>query len=132
MTFREEEIPADKLEKAKKWRANLVEKCAEQDDALLEKFLETGDLTDEEIVGIIRKATIARRVVPVYCGSAFKNKGIQRLLDGVVQLPAVARTTFRRSSAPRTSEANAAQPVRRRAVLGRWRSRSWPTSTWAS
>jgi elongation factor G len=79
------EIPADKIETAKKWRANLVEKCAEQCDRLLEKFLETGDLTTEEITGIIRNATVARRVIPVYCGSAFKNKGIQPLLDGVVQ-----------------------------------------------
>ncbi|HOW96562.1 MAG TPA: elongation factor G [Kiritimatiellia bacterium] len=89
VTFREESIPADKMEKARKWRANLVEKCAEQDDALLEKFVEKGDLTKDEILGILRKATIARRVVPVYCGSAFKNKGIQRLLDGVIRcLPA--------------------------------------------
>lgn len=87
--FREEPIPADKLEKARKWRAFLVEKCAEQDDALLEKFLETGDLSEEEIWRILRKATIARRVIPVYAGSAFKNKGIQHLLDGVVHcLPA--------------------------------------------
>ena len=87
--YREEAIPADKMEKARKWRANLVEKCAEQDDALLEKFLETGELSEEEILTILRKATIARRVVPVYCGSAFKNKGVQRLLDGVVRcLPA--------------------------------------------
>jgi elongation factor G len=87
--YHEEAIPEDKLEKAQKWRANLVEKCAEQDDALLEKFLETGDLSTEEILRILRKATIARRVIPVYCGSAFKNKGIQRVLDGVIHcLPA--------------------------------------------
>lgn len=90
-TFREEEIPSDKIEKARKWRSNLVEKSAEQDDELLEKFLNVGDLTEEEIVEIIRKATIARRVVPVYCGAAFRNKGIQRLLDGVVRfLPSPA------------------------------------------
>ncbi|MBN1269035.1 MAG: elongation factor G [Kiritimatiellae bacterium] len=87
--YHEEPIPADKQEKAQKWRANLVEKCAEQDDGLLEKFLEGQDLTEAEIWAILRKATISRRVVPVYCGSAFKNKGIQRLLDGVVNcLPA--------------------------------------------
>jgi elongation factor G len=80
----EDPIPEDKMEKAKKWRAYLVEKCAEQDDVLLEKFLETGDLSEQEIMAIIRKATIARRVIPVYCGSAFKNKGVQRLLDGIV------------------------------------------------
>ncbi|MEI6563505.1 MAG: elongation factor G [bacterium] len=90
-TWTEDPIPEDKMEMAKKWRANLVEKCAEQCDALLEKFLETGDLSTEEIMGIIRKATIARRVIPVYCGSAFKNKGVQRLLDGVVDfLPSPA------------------------------------------
>ena len=83
-TWTEDPIPADKMETAKKWRANLVEKCAEQDDVLLEKFLESGELSEEEILAIIRKATIARRVIPVYCGSAFKNKGVQRLLDGIV------------------------------------------------
>ncbi len=88
-TYYEEAIPPEKVEKARKWRANLVEKCAEQDDVLLEKFLEQGDLVTEEIRMILRKATIARRVVPVYCGSGFKNKGIQRLLDAVVYcLPA--------------------------------------------
>ena len=84
--FRVAEIPPDKREKALKWRANLVEKCAEQDDALMEKFFAVGDLTEAEIWGILRKATIARRIVPVFCGAAFKNKGIQHLLDGVVHL----------------------------------------------
>ena len=83
-SFREEEIPAELLDDARMWRANLVEKSAEQNDELLEKFLEEGDLTTDEVIGIIREATVARRIVPVYCGSAFKNKGIQRLLDGVV------------------------------------------------
>ena len=83
-TVHETAIPAAKTAKAKQWRANLVEKCAEQDDVLLEKFLASGDLSEDEILAIIRKATIARRVIPVYCGSAFKNKGIQRLLDGIV------------------------------------------------
>jgi elongation factor G len=84
--FRVAEIPGEKLEKAKKWRANLVEKCAEQDDVLLEKFFAEGDLSEEEIWGILRKATISRKIVPVYCGAAFKNKGVQHLLDGVVNL----------------------------------------------
>ncbi len=81
----ESEIPAELRAKAKKWRANLVEKCAEQDDVLLEKFFETGDLSEAELRDIIRKATIARKVIPVFCGSAFKNKGIQHLLDGIVR-----------------------------------------------
>jgi elongation factor G len=84
--FRIDEIPADKLEKARKWRANLVEKCAEQDDVLMEKFFTEGDLSEAEIWSILRKASISRHIVPVYCGSAFKNKGVQHLLDGVVNL----------------------------------------------
>jgi len=83
--FHKEAISKDRLEEATQWRANLVEKCAEQDDELLEKFLDDGDLSADEIRKILRKATIDRRVVPVYCGSAFKNKGIQRLLDGIVK-----------------------------------------------
>ena len=90
-TWAENPIPPDMVEISKKWRANLVEKSAEQCDKLLEKFLETGDLAEEEIMDIIRRATIARRIIPVYCGSAFKNKGVQRLLDGVVDfLPSPA------------------------------------------
>ena len=81
-----EDIPADRLEKAKKWRENLVEQCAEQDDALMEEFFSTGTLPADKMRAILRKATIARKIVPVYCGSAFKNKGIQQLLDGVVGL----------------------------------------------
>ena len=84
--FRVADVPAEKLEKAKKWRANLVEKCAEQDDALMEKFFAEGDLSEDEIWSILRKATIARKIVPVFCGAAFKNKGVQHLLDGVVNL----------------------------------------------
>jgi len=90
-TSLEMEIPPELCAKAKKWRANLVEKCAEQDDELLEKFLNTGNLTESEMLGIIRKATIANKVIPVYCGAAFKNKGVQRLLDGIVNfLPSPA------------------------------------------
>ena len=84
--FEEKEIPAELLEQAKEWRNNLVEKCAEQDEALMEKYFAGEDLTADEIRTILRKATIARKVVPVYCGSAFKNKGVQRVLDGVVYL----------------------------------------------
>ncbi|NOU35898.1 MAG: elongation factor G [Kiritimatiellaceae bacterium] len=84
--FREEEIPAALMDQAKEWRNNLVEKCAEQDESLLEKYFSGEALTEDEIWGILRKATIARTVVPVYCGSAFKNKGVQRVLDGVVHI----------------------------------------------
>ncbi|MDA0323931.1 MAG: elongation factor G [Verrucomicrobia bacterium] len=87
----ERDVPADLLENAQRWRTNLVEKCAEQDEELLEKFLEGKTLSEEEIRGIIRAATIDQRVVPVFCGSAFKNKGVQHLLDGIVDfLPSPA------------------------------------------
>jgi elongation factor G len=85
-TFREEPIPAELLDSAKEWRANLVEKCAEQDEEMMEKYFAEGDLSEDEIWKILRKATCAREVVPVYCGSAFKNKGVQRLLDGVINI----------------------------------------------
>ncbi len=82
----ETEIPADLLDEAKKWRNNLVEKCAEQDEEMLEKYFEEGDLTEDEIWAILRAATCARQVVPVFCGSAFKNKGVQQVLDGVIKI----------------------------------------------
>ncbi|MCU0857090.1 MAG: elongation factor G [Pontiellaceae bacterium] len=84
--YEEKEIPPELLDEAKKWRSNLVEKCAEQDEKLLEKYFAGEELTEDEIRSILRKATIARQVVPVYCGSAFKNKGVQRVLDGVVHI----------------------------------------------
>ncbi|QHI68970.1 elongation factor G [Tichowtungia aerotolerans] len=86
MEWDEKDIPADLLESAKEWRNNLVEKCAEQDEAMMEKFFEEGDLSEDEIWTILRKATCAREVVPVFCGSAFKNKGVQQLLDGVIKI----------------------------------------------
>ncbi len=82
----ETEIPAELLDEAKEWRNNLVEKCAEQDEELLEKFFEEGDLSEDEIWKILRAATCARDVVPVFCGSAFKNKGVQQVLDGVIKI----------------------------------------------
>ena len=83
-SFHIEEIPAEMLEEAQEWRANLVERSAEQSDDLLEKFLEGGELSDKEIRDVVRESTIARRIIPVFCGSAFKNKGVQPLLDGIV------------------------------------------------
>ena len=82
----ETEIPADLLDSAKEWRANLVEKCAEQDEAMMEKYFEEGDLSEDEIWTILRAATCSRQVVPFFCGSAFKNKGVQQLLDGVIKI----------------------------------------------
>jgi elongation factor G len=83
-TFHIEDIPADMQEDAQKWRTNLVEKSAELSDDLLEKFLEGGEVTEKEMMTAIREATIERRIIPVFCGSAFKNKGVQPLLDGII------------------------------------------------
>ena len=82
--IRVEEIPADMLDKAKEYREKLLEAAAEQDDELMEKYFEEGDLTVEELKRCIRKATIANEMVPVVCGTSYKNKGVQKLLDAVV------------------------------------------------
>jgi elongation factor G len=79
-----EEIPADLAEKAAEYHNALVETVAETDEALLEKYLGGEDLTPEEIKGAIRKLTVASEVYPVLCGSAFKNKGVQPMLDAVL------------------------------------------------
>jgi elongation factor G len=80
----ETEIPADMQEKAQEFRAKLVEAAAETDEVLVEKYFEGIELTENEIRVALRKGTIAGTIVPVLCGSAFKNKGVQLLLDGVV------------------------------------------------
>jgi len=79
-----EEIPADLVEKAAQYRHDLIEKVAEADDVLLEKYLGGEELTVAEIKAAVRKLTIASEVYPVLCGSAFKNKGVQPMLDAVV------------------------------------------------
>jgi elongation factor G len=84
MTFDEIEIPADLLEEAQEWRAKLVEAVAEYDDKLLEKFfVDPNSITEEEMHDAIRKATIDLSIVPMMCGSSFKNKGVQTALDAV-------------------------------------------------
>ncbi|MGA8028959.1 MAG: elongation factor G [Bryobacteraceae bacterium] len=81
--FDDVEIPADLLEKAKEYREKLIEAVAETDDTLFEKFVEGQPVTERELAAGIRKATIALKIFPVICGSAFKNKGVQNLLDAV-------------------------------------------------
>ncbi|MBK9169369.1 MAG: elongation factor G [Bryobacterales bacterium] len=78
------DIPADMAELAAEYRDKLIEAVAEQDDALFEKFVEGGTPTEDELRRAIRKATIALKIFPVICGSAFKNKGVQTMLDAVV------------------------------------------------
>ena len=88
-TYEIQDIPSELIDQAQEYRANLLESVAETDEALLEKYLEGEDLTQEEIITAIRKGTIEGSIVPMLCGTAFKNKGVQPLLDGVVDyLPA--------------------------------------------
>ncbi|WP_321280326.1 elongation factor G [Marinifilum fragile] len=80
-----EEIPDHLVADANEWREKLVEAVAEQDEELMERFFEDPDsITEEEMLAVIRKATIAMEIVPMLCGSAFKNKGVQRLLDAII------------------------------------------------
>ncbi len=84
-TFTYEEIPADLVDEAEEWRGKLIEAVAVQDEELLDRYFEDPDsITVEEMEGVIRKATIAMDIVPVLCGSAFKNKGVQSLLDATI------------------------------------------------
>ncbi len=82
--YEEREIPAELQAQADEWREKLVEAAAESSEELMEKYLEEGDLTLEEIQKGIRTRTIATEIVPMMCGTAFKNKGVQAMLDGVV------------------------------------------------
>jgi len=81
----DEDIPDELKDEAEKWRKEMLEKIAETDDALLEKYLSGEELKNDELYGAIRKATILNKIYPVLCGTALKNKGIQPLLDAVVR-----------------------------------------------
>ncbi len=86
MKFTFEEIPADLVEVAKEWREKMVEAAAEASEELMNKYLEEGDLTEEEITHGLRVRTINSEIQPMLCGTAFKNKGVQRMLDAVLEL----------------------------------------------
>jgi len=99
------EIPAELKDKAEMYRMQLVETAAEQDDALMEKFFETGELSVEEIKKGIRIGTIAGRINPVVCGTSFKNKGIQKLLDAIVDyMPAPTDIEAIKGTKPNTDK----------------------------
>ena len=83
-TYADVEIPAEYIEKAKQYRAELLDIVASEDEVLMEKYLESGDLDEAELRAGIRKGTLAFSFVPILCGSAFKNKGVQQMLDAVV------------------------------------------------
>ena len=87
MTFEEVDIPADLIDEAREHRANLLEAVAEFDESLMEKYFEDEEsLTEREILNALRQATITGKVVPMMCGSAFKNKGVQAMLDMVMEI----------------------------------------------
>ena len=85
MTFDYADIPADIADQCDEMREYMVEAAAESSDELMEKYLEDGELTEEEIIEGIRKRTLANEIIPVFGGSAFKNKGVQAVLDAVIQ-----------------------------------------------
>jgi len=87
MTFNEIEIPSDIVDEARKYRGELLEAVAEFDESLMEKYFEDeNSLTEREILNALREATISGKVVPMMCGSAFKNKGVQSMLDMVMEI----------------------------------------------
>ena len=103
--IREEEIPDDMKEKAQQYHDALIEAVAENDEALMEKYLEGVELTKEEVKAALRKETIANTIVPVVCGTSYKNKGVQKLLDAVVDyMPAPTDVTDIKGVNPDTEE----------------------------
>lgn len=89
MKFEYGEIPADLVDVAEEWRNNMIEAAAESSEELMDKYLEEGDLSREDIIAGLRARTLACEIQPMLCGTAFKNKGVQRMLDAVIEfLPA--------------------------------------------
>ena len=100
-----EDIPEDMMEKANEYRQALLEHVAETDEELMEKFFEEGDLSEDEIKKAIRKSTIANEMVPVLCGSSYRNKGVQNMLDAVIDfMPSPVDVPPIKGVIPRTEE----------------------------
>ncbi|MFK8044949.1 MAG: elongation factor G [Crocinitomicaceae bacterium] len=112
MTYEEGEIPAELVDEAQEWRDKLIEAVAESDEALMEKFFEDADsITKEEMFEAIRKSTIDMSIQPVMCGSAFKNKGVQTMLDAVMAfLPSPYDTEAIEGTNPDTDEVVTREP----------------------
>lgn len=103
--IRVEEIPEDMKELAEKYRSELVEHVAETSEELMMKYLEGEELTNEEIRAAIRVSTIANTMVPVCCGTSYKNKGVQLLLDNIVEyMPSPVDIPSIKGTVPRTEE----------------------------
>ncbi len=105
-SLKEIPMPADMKEEVAEYRMKLIEAAAEQNEILLEKFMDDeNSLTSEEIIDAVRKATINLQITPVFCGSAFKNKGVQRLLDGIIRfLPSPLDKTIVKGINPKTEK----------------------------
>jgi len=103
--IRVEEIPADLMDKATDYRNQMLESVSEQDDSIMERYLEGAEIPEEDIKICIRKATIAGAMVPVVCGTSYKNKGVQKLLDAVVHyMPAPTDVAAIKGVNPETGE----------------------------
>ncbi len=129
-----EEIPATHTEIAAEWRDKLIETLAEADDEIMEMYLEGDEPTQEQLVAAIRRATIASKLTPVLTGTAFKNKGVQPLLDAInAYLPSPLDVPGIEGHDVKDAEQVVAAASRTTASRSRrWRSRSRPTRTWAS
>ena len=108
--MREEAIPAEYAEQAEEYRNAMIESIAETDEVLMEKYLEGEEITEDELHNALRKATIANEIYPCICGSSYKNKGVQQMIDGVVaylpsplDVPAIKGTTLDGEEAHRES-----------------------------
>ena len=125
-----EDIPAELVDECNEWRQKMIELAAEQDETLMEKFFEDpNSLSEEEIVAAIRKGTLALDIVPMTCGSSFKNKGVQTLLDYVVMfLPSPLDTPAIEGTNPDTGEVETREVSEtKRLLLSRSRSLLTPT-----
>jgi elongation factor G len=111
MKFDYQDIPAELVASAKEWREKMVEAAAEASEELMNKYLEEGDLSEDEIKQALRQRTIALEIFPMLCGSAFKNKGVQAMLDAVIEyLPSPPEVP-----AIKGEDANSGEPVERHA-----------------
>ena len=124
MKFELREIPAELLDTAKEWHEKMVESAAEANEELMNKYLESGELSIEEIKKGMRTRTIASEIVPMMCGSAFKNKGVQAMLDAVIEFMPAPTDIPPVTGELENGERDLAPGRRRRALLRASRSRS--------
>ena len=117
--FEIEDIPGDYVEEVRKYRDLMIESAAEADDRLLEKYLKGTEIANEDIERALRKGTIEQKFVPILCGAAFKNKGIQQLLDAIVAyLPSPLNVPPVTGVAENGGDSSCPESFRRRAVFG--------------